>query len=260
MKLIFIRHGDPDYVNDTLTEKGRREAQLLANIIDKYGIDEIYQSPLGRAKDTAAYCVEKLGLPVTTLDWLQEFPGQVNANVSEDVRKAYATELTKDSVTGEYNNRIMWDMLPSYYGLHPELFDVNEWKKSPLFEGGNALEVYEHVIECFDKFLADNGYVRDGLTYKVENGNDKTIAFFCHYGITSVLLSRLWNVSPFVPLQFTALAPTSVTLVASEERQKGIGIFRTLRVGDISHLMIGDEEPSFSARFCERFENEDERH
>ena len=102
--------------------------------------------------------------------------------------------------------------------------------------------------------------MRDGLTYKVVEGNEKTIAFFCHYGITSVLLSRLWNVSPFVPLQVTALAPTSVTVVASEERQKGIGIFRTLRVGDISHLVIGDEEPSFSARFCEKYENEDERH
>ena len=30
MKIIFIRHGDPDYVNDTLTEKGMREAKLLA--------------------------------------------------------------------------------------------------------------------------------------------------------------------------------------------------------------------------------------
>lgn len=24
MRILFIRHGDPDYVNDTLTEKGRR--------------------------------------------------------------------------------------------------------------------------------------------------------------------------------------------------------------------------------------------
>ena len=30
MRLIFIRHGDPDYVHDTLTEKGKREAELLA--------------------------------------------------------------------------------------------------------------------------------------------------------------------------------------------------------------------------------------
>lgn len=30
MRILLIRHGDPDYVNDTLTEKGRREAALLA--------------------------------------------------------------------------------------------------------------------------------------------------------------------------------------------------------------------------------------
>ena len=30
MKIRFIRHGDPDYGNDTLTEKGRKEAELLA--------------------------------------------------------------------------------------------------------------------------------------------------------------------------------------------------------------------------------------
>ena len=74
------------------------------------------------------------------------------------------------------------------------------------------------------------------------------------------MLSRLWNVSPFVPLQFLAMAPTSLTEIVTEESEKGIAIFRTLRIGDITHLTVGNEEPSFSARFCERFENEDERH
>ena len=30
MRILLIRHGDPDYEHDTLTEKGRREAALLA--------------------------------------------------------------------------------------------------------------------------------------------------------------------------------------------------------------------------------------
>ena len=30
MRILLIRHGDPDYEHDTLTEKGRREAELLA--------------------------------------------------------------------------------------------------------------------------------------------------------------------------------------------------------------------------------------
>ena len=34
MRILFVRHGDPDYVNDTLTEKGHREAACLAEIAE----------------------------------------------------------------------------------------------------------------------------------------------------------------------------------------------------------------------------------
>ena len=260
MRLLFIRHGDPDYVNDTLTEKGRREAQLLADIISEYNIDDIYQSPLGRARDTASFSLKALGKEAVTLDWLQEFPAQADPNISEDVRKAYANALKMDESDGSYKTRILWDMLPSYYGSHPELFDNKEWRDSDLVKASDMVSVYDNVIREFDSLLADYGYVKDGMAYKAVENNDRTIAFFCHYGITSVLLSRLWNVSPFVPLQFTALAPTSVTEVVTEEREKGIATFRTLRMGDISHLFYKGEKPSFSARFCELYENEDERH
>ena len=30
MRLLMIRHGDPDYEHDCLTEKGKREAKLLS--------------------------------------------------------------------------------------------------------------------------------------------------------------------------------------------------------------------------------------
>ena len=33
MKLLLIRHGDPDYERDSLTEKGHKEAALLAERI-----------------------------------------------------------------------------------------------------------------------------------------------------------------------------------------------------------------------------------
>lgn len=60
MRLIFIRHGEPDYVNDTLTEKGWREAELLAERISKWNVTEFYCSPLGRAKDTASCTLKKM--------------------------------------------------------------------------------------------------------------------------------------------------------------------------------------------------------
>ncbi len=260
MRLLFIRHGDPDYENDTLTEKGHREAKLLADIIDTYRIDEVFQSPLGRAKDTAAYSCKKLGIEPKTLDWLREFPAEVDPNISEDARLAYANELKVDEETGAYKKRILWDMLPSYYMNHPELFDREGWRESEVVKASNMPQVYDEVITAFDKLLADYGYHKEGMAYKVSENNDKTIAFFCHYGLTSLLLSRLWNVSPFVVWQYTALAPTSVTEVVTEEREKGIATFRTLRAGETAHLRIGNEEPSFSARFCEKYENVDERH
>lgn len=36
MRIIFIRHGDPNYENDCLTEKGEREAKLLAKRVAKW--------------------------------------------------------------------------------------------------------------------------------------------------------------------------------------------------------------------------------
>lgn len=260
MRIFFFRHGDPDYVKDGLTGKGRIEAELLAEQISSFKIDEAYVSPLGRAKETADYSLKKLGMEAEVLDWLKEFPAAVDPNLcSAEARMAYKNELKMDAA-GKYEKRIVWDMLPSYYADHPELFDVNKWRESDMAEFSDVVPVYDSIISSFDSFLEDHGYQRNGSVYKVLNGNEKTIAFFCHFGITCVMLSRFWNVSPFLTLQSLAMAPTSLTEVVTEEREKGIAIFRTLRIGDITHLTIGHEPPSFSARFCERFENDNERH
>ena len=260
MRLLFIRHGDPDYSIDNLTEKGKVEAKALADVIGTFGIDEVYQSPLGRAKATAEYSLKALGKEATTLDWLMEFPALFDPNLSDTAKMAYANELRMNSETGKYDKRIVWDVLPSYYGSHPELFDKDNWRDAEVVKCSNTLEVYDRVEKSFYEFLAGYGYEKDGDIFRVKEGNDKTIALFCHFGITSVLLSILWHVSPFMPMQFLAMAPTSVTEVVTEEREKGIATFRTLRIGDITHLTMAGEKPSFSARFCERYENEDERH
>ena len=260
LRLLFFRHGDPDYENDTLTPKGHREAALLSDIIRGFSIDEVYVSPLGRAQATAAYSCKVLEKSPVIFEWLKEFPAEVDPNISEDVRRAYSNELIRDNETEKYKTRIMWDILPSYYNDHPELYDRSAWRESPIIKASNMIELYDYVVGEFESFLKAHGYERSGMAYKVKESNDKTIALFCHFGITSVLLSYLWNVSPFVLWQFSAFAPTSVTEVVTEEREKGIAAFRTLRTGDISHLVKGNEEPSFSARFCEIYENFDERH
>ena len=41
MKLLLIRHGEPDYATDTLTETGAREARHLAGRIAPMDVREI---------------------------------------------------------------------------------------------------------------------------------------------------------------------------------------------------------------------------
>ena len=260
MRLLFIRHGDPDYSIDNLTEKGKVEAQALAKIINTFGIDEVYQSPLGRAQATAEYSLKALGKEATTLDWLMEFQALFDPNLSETAKMAYSNELHMNPENGRYDKRIVWDVLPAYYNSHPDIFDSIKWRDAEIVKCSNMLEVYDKVEKEFFRFLSGYGYEKDGDIFRVKEGNAKTIALFCHFGITSVLLSMLWHVSPFMPMQFLAMAPTSVTEVVTEEREKGIAIFRTLRIGDITHLAMAGEKPSFSARFCELYENENERH
>ena len=40
MKLIFIRHGEPNYEIDSLTEKGWREAELLSKRTVKWNVTD----------------------------------------------------------------------------------------------------------------------------------------------------------------------------------------------------------------------------
>ena len=73
MRLLIIRHGDPDYERDSLTEKGWREAELLSRRLSKLEVAKFYVSSLGRAKDTASLTLEKMGRTAIECEWLREF-------------------------------------------------------------------------------------------------------------------------------------------------------------------------------------------
>ena len=74
-----------------------------------------------------------------------------------------------------------------------------------------------------------------------------------------MLLSHLLGISPMQLWHVFCALPTSVTTVITEERRKGTAYFRVNGFGDISHLYANGEEASFAARFCECYDNENER-
>lgn len=240
MRLLFIRHGDPDYEHDTVTEKGEREIRLLAERLAKEDMTAIYISPLGRAKKTAEATLLKTGREGKILPWLQEFVYPI---------------IMPDS--GQ--KHLLWDFLPAFVEKYPMLMSSENWRKVPFISQSEALKVYDETVEAFDVLLASHGYRRNGAFYSAENSNRDTLVFFCHLGITGILLSHLFNQSPVALLQHFAAPPSSVTVVYTEEREKGIVHFRCSSYGDVSHLFAGAEEPSFMGRFCETYDS-DERH
>ena len=44
MRIILVRHGDPDYVKDCLTELGKKQAAVAAERLMGEGIEKIYPS------------------------------------------------------------------------------------------------------------------------------------------------------------------------------------------------------------------------
>ncbi len=257
MRLLFIRHGDPDYAHDTLTEKGHREARLLAAAAPDLHLGTCYVSPLGRAQATADYCLKATGLTAQTMDWLREFQTDFNLNRSPHMSEAFTGVQVIDGV---YQRCCFWDMLADYWTEDPIYMDPLRWRESPVARECNLTANYDHVCAEFDRLLAVHGYVREGAHYRVEKESDKTLTFFCHFGITSALISHLWNVSPFILWFQTQMAPTSVSELITQERTTGYAHFRAQRMGDISHLYVKKEEPSFAGRFCECYHNFNQRH
>lgn len=241
MKLMIIRHGDPDYSIDSLTEKGWREAEYLADRLVKLDVREFFVSPLGRAKDTASITLKRLGRTAEECLWLREFQAPI---------------FRPDHSEGKI---CPWDWLPQDWTREERFYQYDRWAEPEMMTEGFVGAQYGWVSFSLDQLLARFGYVRDGHVYRVEDPNNDTLVFFCHFGVECVLLSHLLGISPMPLWHGFCAAPSSVTTVVTEERRKGIASFRVLSFGDISHLYAKGEGPAFAARFREAYGNEWER-
>lgn len=241
MKLIIIRHGDPDYSIDSLTERGWREAELLSDRIEAMNIKAFYVSPLGRAKDTASITLKKMNRTAKELPWLREFHAPI-----------------RDEKTGK--ERVPWDWLPADWTKVEEYYNKNLWHTAQVMQAGHVFDEAMRVYSGLDEILKEHGYEREGQIYRAVSPNKDTIVLFCHFGVECVMLGHLLGASPMVLWHGFCAAPSSVTTLVTEERRKGIAYFRTSSFGDTSHLYAAGEKPAFSARFCETYDSMDERH
>ncbi|MBN1936137.1 MAG: histidine phosphatase family protein [Anaerolineae bacterium] len=209
MELLLIRHGDPDYAQDSLTERGFEEARQLSQALAQVQIDDLYVSPLGRARATCAFTAQAKGLLPVTLDWLRE----------------------RGIKRGEV---YLWEAPGAMFLQAATLGTQNDW-----FEPDGAMpegaEQFAHVRAGLNDLLQSYGYVREGHAYRVEGGSDRRIALFCHKGVILTLLADVLHWA--LPMVFVSLHihPTGVTRLEMVE-QDGFAHLKALAINDLSHL------------------------
>lgn len=261
MRIIFVRHGEPDYANDTLTPKGWREAELLSERIKNWDVDAFYTSPLGRAKDTASCTLKKMGREAVELPWMKEF--------------GYAID---DPVTGRHG--VPWDFVPSFWTPQEAMHDLDKWAETEVMQQNpQIVPAYQEVVQKLDELLASYGYDRDHYFYRTkekeehfmagtvapgstfaaseekEQSAGPVIVIFCHLGITCLVLSHLLNIPFPLLVHGFFMPPSSITVVNSEERWGNEAYFRVQTIGDVHHLLSGGEPLSSAGSFVKAFED-----
>lgn len=250
MHLVFIRHGDPDYKNNTLTEKGFREAGFLAERAESWKVTQYFVSPYGRARHTMDAITKRTGQTAVVKEWLHEFDF-----------------LVTDPATGR--KKMPWDWMPRYFFGEKQLSGDN-WFNHPVMKEVDQEKNYKAVCDGFDEIMLSYGYKKEKdsplylctphlteeeaavdthLLASQKDYDDRTLVFVCHLGVMFVLISHLTGISPISLCQGMFVAPTSVTTLGAEERKPGEVIFRLQQLGDIRHLTCHNEPPSASGYF-----------
>ena len=194
MRIIFVRHGHPNYERDCLTELGQLHAAAAAERLEKEGITEIYSSTCGRAYETAGYTARKLGLDIIKCDFMRE--------------------ISWGSIDGDplFSDGHPWNTVDDMVA-HDESLLETDWMQGERF-GRNkmVIDVAKIAVET-DTWMESLGYRREGKYYRAMSNTDRTIAAFGHGGASAAILAHLFNL-PF-PFTSSIMGPeyTAVTVV-----------------------------------------------
>ena len=148
MRIIFVRHGHPNYRNDCLTEIGHLQATAVAERLKNENIARICSSSCGRARETAEHIAVYHDLPVITYDFMRE--------------------IGWGSLSGEplFQNGHPWFTIDDMIAKGENLNDP-DWANSQRFRNNEVTHHTRRVIDGFDEWLAALGYLREGNYYRV---------------------------------------------------------------------------------------------
>ena len=217
MNLYIVRHGNPDYVTDRLTELGHTQAEACAEDMLELNIDDLYSSPYGRAQETAAHLADKLTKPVEILPW------------------AHEVEHYSDNGRGGVTMGIMMDpiLLRS-----PEMEALGDnWASHPAFrDEASARKMVDEVYDGMRELLARYGYVEEGSRFRiVDGGSDKNVALYCHAGVFLIMAEYLLRMPTMTGWTSFFTWQTGISWVNMTE-SNGYAVPRFYTMGKTDHL------------------------
>lgn len=228
MILYVIRHADPIYDPDSLTPKGKRQAEALGKRLAVHGLDKIYSSPMIRAQMTAQPACELLGKKPEILDW-----------TSEDLAGKYFGFHDPEN-----GGNWVWafGINPTRYKTEENIALGDKWYEAYPFNESKAKEGYDIIMRESDAFMESLGYKREGLKYKILKHTDEKVAVFCHYGFGTTWLSHLLGINPIVFWSTFDINHSGVTIINFPKHSNGYTAPKVLALSDISHY-YGDRLP-----------------
>jgi len=223
MLLFYVRHGDPIYDPDSLTELGKEQARALAKRFATYGLDEIYSSTSNRAMMTAEPTCNLLKKEMKLCDFANE---------------AHAFgEFTVKTSAG-ITNWAFHDRDTMIKFTSSEVLALgDEWYKHPCFEGAKFEAGIKRVNAAVDEFLLGLGYKhnRDSHSYEIVKHNEKRVALFAHQGFGVAFLSSVLDI-PYPLAARLDMSHSSMTVINFSGGWGNVCVPKILQLSNDSHL------------------------
>ena len=232
MLLYIIRHGDPDYATDSLTERGWAQAEAVGKRLAASGINRVFSSPMGRARQTAEPTCRLLGLDYGVEPWAHEITDWHRLTPYPD---------------GEIKSVSFVDRVDLRRDGAQDL-SYGQAMLAPGFSESHMQDALDTVSAGAREFLARLGYVEEDGVYRITEPNDDKVALFCHAGMGRIFVSYLLHIPLHLMWAGFNYNHTGVTVIEFKNQKTGFTVPRMLCYSDTSHLYAHGPDMKYCGR------------
>lgn len=231
MLLFYVRHGDPIYNPDSLTELGHKQAQALVARMKVCNPSKIFVSSSNRARQTAQPTADALGIEPIILDWANEKYAYADLSVSKPEGKRGWMGEDKE-------------LMPFLVSEELRALD-REWHTHPILRERGVVGTARIAKET-DAWLESLGYKREGNGYRVLQENHDRVALFAHWGFGLGFLSHILDIPyPQMVIRF-CLGHSQVTVINFGGNE--FSIPQVLQLSNDSHLFAAGIDTKYVNR------------